>query len=162
VQDTGIGMDSADIAKAFQRFSQASIKTHVTYGGSGLGLYISKELAEKQGGEIGVMSIPGQGTTFGFYVKVRRWDSNDAILTSPINPKEHTEPGAQSLHVLLVEDNIVNQQVLGKQLRRAGCTVLVANHGREALHFLEERTFDAVLMDTEVRSYRTGNVFNIH
>jgi signal transduction histidine kinase len=162
VQDTGIGMESDDIAKAFQRFSQASIKTHVTYGGSGLGLYISKELAEKQGGEIGVVSIPGQGTTFGFYVKVRRWETDNAILMSTIKAKEHTEPTTQQLQVLLVEDNIVNQQVLSKQLRRAGCTVLVANHGREALQFLEETTFDAVLMDTEVRLSRTENTFTVH
>jgi signal transduction histidine kinase len=72
VQDSGIGLSNNAIAKIFKRFSQAHVKTHVTYGGSGLGLYISKELAEKQGGEIGVTSVPGKGTKFGFYVKARR------------------------------------------------------------------------------------------
>lgn len=162
VQDTGIGMDSDDIAKAFQRFSQASIKTHVTYGGSGLGLYISKELAEKQGGEIGVVSVPGQGTTFGFYVKVRRWDTENTKSLSITETKESTEPTTQQLHVLLVEDNIVNQQVLSKQLQREGCSVLVANHGREALQLLDEKNFDAVLMDTEVRLDRTQYTIDIH
>jgi signal transduction histidine kinase/PAS domain-containing protein len=151
VQDTGIGMDSNDIAKIFQRFSQANIKTHVTYGGSGLGLYISKELAEKQGGEIGVLSEPGQGATFGFYVKVRRVTTGHAIPTKLLRGKQDLRPTTQQLHILLVEDNIINQQVLGKQLRRVGCMVHVANHGLEALQILEEKTFDVVLMDSEVR-----------
>ncbi|KAF3037385.1 hypothetical protein E8E12_007989 [Didymella heteroderae] len=150
VQDTGIGMNSGDIANIFQRFSQANIKTYVTYGGSGLGLYISKELAEKQGGEIGVMSKPGQGATFGFYVKARRRDTEYTILTKSVKGKADTRSTTQQLHVLLVEDNIINQQVLSKQLRRAGCTVVVANNGLEALEILEDKTFDAVLMDSEM------------
>ncbi|KAF1933113.1 putative histidine kinase HHK15p [Didymella exigua CBS 183.55] len=149
VQDTGIGMDSGGIAKIFQRFSQANIKTHVTYGGSGLGLFISKELAEKQGGEIGVFSVPGLGTTFGFYIKVRRRTTEHVILTKP-SIEQGSKPTTQRLNVLLVEDNIINQQVLSKQLRQAGCVVEVANHGLEALQSLDEKTFDAVLMDSEV------------
>jgi CheY-like chemotaxis protein len=57
---------------------------------------------------------------------------------------------SQQLHVLLVEDNLINQQVLGKQLKKAGCHVSVANHGLEALESLEEKTFDIVLMDVEM------------
>lgn len=161
VQDTGIGMDSDDIAKIFQRFSQASLKTHVTYGGSGLGLYISKELAEKQGGEIGVSSAPGQGATFGFYVKVRRSEKKHSILTKSGRGIELPKLETHQLHLLLVEDNMINQQILSKQLRRAGCAVHVANHGLEALQILEEKIFDAVLMDSEVRIARSYSSYGI-
>lgn len=162
VQDSGIGLDSDAIARVFQRFAQANIKTHVTYGGSGLGLYISKELAEKQGGEVGVSSVPGQGATFGFYVKVRRRETEYALLSKPASGREAPKPITQQLHLLLVEDNMINQQVLSKQLRRAGCTVHIANHGLEALQILEEETFDAVLMDSEVRTSTRDESSQLH
>ena len=72
VQDTGRGLNDEEKKLLFQRFSQASPRTHVKYGGSGLGLFISRELTELQGGEIGVSSEPGKGSTFAFYVKCRR------------------------------------------------------------------------------------------
>ncbi|KAL5386424.1 hypothetical protein DPSP01_004149 [Paraphaeosphaeria sporulosa] len=150
VEDSGIGMTDDDIARLFKRFSQANIKTHVTYGGSGLGLYISKELAEKQGGEIGVTSVSGKGSKFGFYVKCRRREEEAPDTTKPINGTEHPTTVPQQLHILLVEDNLINQKVLSMQLRRGGCIVEVANHGIEALEYLEKSTFDAVLMDSEM------------
>ncbi|KAF2759413.1 hypothetical protein EJ05DRAFT_451688 [Pseudovirgaria hyperparasitica] len=151
VQDSGIGLNYNDISKIFGRFSQASLKTHVTYGGSGLGLYISKQLAEKQGGKIGVTSVPGQGSTFGFYVKGRRSEKQLLLPTAPKPITNGTkERLSRELRVLLVEDNLINQQVLSKQLRRSGFIVDVANHGLEALEVLEKSTFDVVLMDSEM------------
>ncbi|KAI8940293.1 hypothetical protein NX059_003994 [Plenodomus lindquistii] len=148
VQDSGIGLEENEIEKIFERFQQAHVKTHVQYGGSGLGLFISKELSEKQGGEIGVCSTPGRGSTFGFYVKTRRGAQHVTNLPKPIRHKD--EATLQQMQVLLVEDNVINQQVLGKQLRKAGCVVEVANHGLEALQILEQKTFDIVLMDCEM------------
>ncbi|KAK5751900.1 hypothetical protein LTS12_018006 [Elasticomyces elasticus] len=78
VQDTGLGLSEEQMDCLFQRFSQATSKTHVTYGGSGLGLYISRELAEKQGGGVGVASKPGEGSVFAFYIETRA-----------ANPPEH-------------------------------------------------------------------------
>lgn len=72
VQDTGRGLDEQEKKMLFLRFSQASPRTHVQYGGSGLGLFISRELTELQGGEIGVSSEAGVGSTFAFFVKARR------------------------------------------------------------------------------------------
>lgn len=72
VQDTGRGLSPEELKVLFQRFQQASPRTHVQYGGSGLGLFISRELTELQGGEIGVSSESGKGSTFAFYVKCRR------------------------------------------------------------------------------------------
>ncbi|KAF3002539.1 hypothetical protein E8E13_007158 [Curvularia kusanoi] len=152
VKDSGIGLDDAEIHRIFERFKQANVKTHVKYGGSGLGLFISKELTEKQGGEIGVSSIFGQGSTFGFYVKTRRAEHKPQSNGEDINTigVEKNREAQQPLRVLLVEDNLINQKVLGKQLKKAGCMVSVANHGLEALEILEKDVFDMVLMDLEM------------
>lgn len=150
VKDSGIGLKDKEIQTIFDRFKQANIKTHVKYGGSGLGLFISKELTEKQGGEIGVSSVHGQGSTFGFYVKTRRAERRPQTMRELFSEHGGDKKDQQALHVLLVEDNLINQKVLGKQLRKAGCVVSVANHGLEALHTLEKETFDVVLMDLEM------------
>lgn len=71
VQDTGPGVSSDEMERLFKRFSQANSRTHISYGGSGLGLYICRELAEKQGGGVGVASRPGEGSVFGFYIETR-------------------------------------------------------------------------------------------
>src|SRR2546423_7994872 len=160
VQDTGRGLTEAEKKLLFQRFSQASPRTHVTYGGSALGLFISRELVELQGGEIGVCSESGKGSTFAFYVKARRSsapakDYEESLLgyapgrkgspkslrapnirteaglnnASPSLEKVPSSSAFESLKILIVEDNIVNQRVLAKQLRRAGCIVYLANNG---------------------------------
>jgi hypothetical protein len=72
VKDTGRGLTVEEKKMLFMRFSQASPRTHIQYGGSGLGLFISRELTELQGGEIGVSSVAGEGSTFAFYVRARR------------------------------------------------------------------------------------------
>jgi len=74
VRDTGPGMSEQEISKLFQRFAQASPRTYKRYGGTGLGLFISRELAELHGGQIGLHSTPGEGSTFTFYIQARRID----------------------------------------------------------------------------------------
>jgi hypothetical protein len=194
VEDTGRGLSDEEKKLLFQRFSQASPRTHVQYGGSGLGLFISRELTELQGGEIGVSSESGKGSTFAFYIKCRRSNppedptENLPITTTSLtrvqsNAKEHVivEPTkvkdfgamhkktakdramAQRAHlkVLIVEDNLVNQKVLQRQLNNHGITTYVANHGGEALEKLKESQFwqangpgalelSVVLMDKEM------------
>ncbi|KAF2820431.1 hypothetical protein CC86DRAFT_471509 [Ophiobolus disseminans] len=150
VQDSGIGLQDKEIHNIFERFKQANVKTHVKYGGSGLGLFISKQLTEKQGGEIGVSSLPGEGSTFGFYVKTRRVEQRSQGIDDMSTQSRQKNPASQQLRVLLVEDNIINQLVLSKQLKKADCMVAVANHGLEALESLEKDSFDIVLMDLEM------------
>lgn len=179
IQDTGPGLEVHEIDRLFHRFSQATSKTHITYGGSGLGLYICRELTEKQGGEIGVSSKPKEGTEFAFYIKARRAEppteerqsidptaqSTTTIRVSPILRSQSAsvavvEETTHKLNVLLVEDNLVNQKVLQKQLMRAHCNVHVANHGLEALEFLEKSNcwvnnedgtkVDCILLDWEM------------
>jgi len=173
VQDTGRGLSEDEKKLLFIRFSQASPRTHVQYGGSGLGLFISRELVELQGGEIGVASTAGEGSTFAFYIKARRSTAPKAELeqypgagarkpstgkhASPTNLRgpsqysQNTQASSASipqrptpkdaLKILIVEDNLVNQKVLSKQLRNMGCAVHVANHGGECLDRLRESTF---------------------
>lgn len=196
VQDTGKGLHEHERKLLFQRFSQTSPRTHVQYGGSGLGLFISRELTELQGGEIGVLSEAGVGSTFAFFVQSRRTGPPASALPttrtagrSPVPeasvfniqkqkalnplafsrlPNRAASPSSIGMkgkaisdevrHVLVVEDNLVNQKVLSKQLKGAGCIVSVANHGGEALDFLEKSHFckdggealNVVLMDLEV------------
>ncbi|KAF2263402.1 hypothetical protein CC78DRAFT_437780, partial [Lojkania enalia] len=179
VCDTGEGLTPEQMKSLFMRFSQATAKTYSKYGGSGLGLFISRELTELQGGRIGVHSVAGQGSTFAFYIKVRKYrpDCLEEDLVSDIPNHEvpsgvqpvkdsvsaslaYTEAAARDissttigfgnlttptlptdLHILLVEDNLINQKVTAVQLRKMGCTVHVANHGIDCLKFLEKSSF---------------------
>jgi CheY-like chemotaxis protein len=181
VKDSGIGVDSQQQFKIFERFKQANVKTHIFYGGSGLGLFVSKQLAERQGGEIGVRSTVGQGSMFIFYIRVRRVPKVQVAapvqhlpprplakptaaispLRSPQSESMKSKQPGNVIHVLLVEDNIVNQQVLKKQLQRHGCIVHTANHGAEALQQLrgmncysdrvkDGTPVDVILMDTQM------------
>lgn len=206
VEDTGRGLTEDEMKLLFHRFSQASPKTYGEYGGSGLGLFISREITEQHGGQIGVASQPGKGSTFTFYMKGRRCISEspdsapgspiDALRTAPLRRlssqklqlptisgcAESTPPIAQTvapahlvdvnsktpyqdLKVLIVEvsmrtppynlpanttpllsqDNPINQKVLAQQLRLAGCTTYLANHGLEALATLARSTFSSAL-----------------
>ena len=126
------------------------------YGGSGLGLFISRELTETQGGEIGVLSQPGKGTTFAFYVKGRRAEPPDDPASGMLQSRTSRSPRGQTreaeeqedaqsdegsrgkdrLTILLCEDNIVNSKVMKQQLQKQGCEVHVATHGMEALDLL--------------------------
>ena len=185
VQDTGRGLSEAETKLLFLRFSQASPRTHVQYGGSGLGLFISRELVELQGGEIGVSSKAGEGSTFAFYVKAQKSTapretidpppvtgiressfgkqppSPASIKAPPQPPAPEKRKAKEALRILIVEDNLVNQRVLQKQLRNLGYVVHVANHGGECLDRLRESTFWAghehrgldlsvILMDLEM------------
>ena len=185
VQDTGRGLSADETKLLFLRFSQASPRTHVQYGGSGLGLFISRELVELQGGEIGVSSKAGEGSTFAFYVKARRsatpTDLKDQLpvagirrialgkyptisapsTAAPQAPTLERPRVEEPLTILIVEDNLVNQRVLQKQLRNLGCIVHVANHGGECLDRLRDSTFwigheshgldlSVILMDLEM------------
>lgn len=182
VQDTGRGLSPEEKKMLFMRFSQASPRTHVQYGGSGLGLFISRELTELQGGEVGVESEAGKGSIFAFYVAARRStapadDTGIGLVHRASDAKGKKEPTAMTSkedkqgkvitapaalmqkRVLIVEDNLVNQKVLQKQLKNLGTEVHLANHGGEALEKLLQSTYcseggtlqlGVVLMDQEM------------
>lgn len=114
----------------------------------------SKQIAEKHGGEIGVRSTLGVGSSFVFYILVRRAPLERILPVRASSSQDAVtvvKPGTE-IRVLLVEDNLVNQQLLRKQLVRAGCIVHVANHGAEALEILKplNTDIDVILMDTQM------------
>lgn len=146
VSDTGCGFDEEQKSRIFERFSQASPRTHSKYGGSGLGLFISREMIELQGGEIGVCSKLGQGATFAFYISARtavaptlRRASSTTIGGGGGRSSTRTllDKDREKFCILVVEDNLVNQKVLRMQLQRLGHEVFVVGHGGEALEFLK-------------------------
>jgi CheY-like chemotaxis protein len=120
--------------------------THVKYGGSGLGLYISKSLSGLQGGAIGVNSEPYVGSTFAFFVGSRVAPVPANVSSRNEERFAHTrlvdeELRAARLNILIVEDNLVNQKVLRKELEKAGCRCDVAGNGVEALDWLRKSVY---------------------
>ncbi|MGO4377326.1 CHASE domain-containing protein [Pseudoduganella sp. RAF19] len=149
VQDNGIGMTPAQVQMLFQSFHQADTSTTRKYGGTGLGLVISKQLAELMGGTVGVESEPGHGSTFWFTARLQKGTHLlQATDTSAIQPDVLASIHGAS--ILLVEDNIFSQQVGQELLEDSGATVVVANNGKEAIDLLLKEHFDCVLMDVQM------------
>jgi len=131
VRDSGIGMDASQVDRLFQSFSQADTSMSRRYGGSGLGLTISKRLVELMGGRIWVESLPGQGSTFHFTVRLSAPD------TAAI-PALHDASALQGVRALVVDDNPAASELLSKMLQQLGLVVEVANSGETALERLRD------------------------
>jgi signal transduction histidine kinase/HPt (histidine-containing phosphotransfer) domain-containing protein/ActR/RegA family two-component response regulator len=160
VSDQGIGLSEAEMARLFVSFQQADTSTTREYGGTGLGLAICKELAQLMGGEVGVESQLGVGSTFWF---TARLGVSRQVVPALIN--EISDAAAELLasaqtsavmaalkrsRILLAEDNSFNQQIAREMLEDAGATVCLANNGVEALELLRRAEFDCVLMDLQM------------
>ncbi|MHC1744399.1 MAG: PAS domain S-box protein [Syntrophobacteraceae bacterium] len=157
VRDTGIGMTTAQMDKLFRPFTQADASTTRRFGGSGLGLSISKHLVELMDGTIQVTSEPGRGSTFSFSVVLGTVPQGSACEASDVHacpcPGSTQPRGLSSLEgvrVLVAEDNEVNQFVARAILQNAGLVVSMVGNGREALEFLVREEFDLVLMDVQM------------
>jgi len=149
VQDTGIGMTPEQMAQLFQRFAQADSSTTRRFGGSGLGLVISKHLVELMGGSIHAESAPGRGSTFWFEVPLGDPTPAAAAATAP--PAVDSFPvRPRPARVLAVEDNAVNCLVVQTMLERLGMTVTLANDGAQALAVFLTHDVDLVLMDCQM------------
>ncbi len=155
VKDTGIGISESQRSALFTPFTQASVSTTRRFGGTGLGLSICKRLVERMGGEIGVESEEGRGSTFWFTARFGKGAEGASEFRAPESPQtvppfDPGKPLGRSARILLVEDNRVNQIVAVKTLERLGCRIEVAASGIEALRALRCERFDLVFMDVEM------------
>ena len=143
VSDTGIGISDEDRNKLFKSFSQVDGTITRKYGGTGLGLVISKQLVEMMGGTIWVESEKGKGSHFCFNVKFNKSDkpNHNRAPSLPINKS------IKSMKILLAEDDKVSQFVISRMLREKGHVVDIANNGMEALKLHGLREYDSILMD---------------
>ncbi len=154
VRDTGIGIDPAQQARLFSPFTQADASTTRKYGGTGLGLAIARKLVRLMGGDIGVASEPGRGSTFWFTIVV---DAATAPFAPAAARVEDALPEPElasmpplSARVLVAEDNAVNLEVALAMLGSMGIVAEVARDGLEALERVATRDYDLVLMDCQM------------
>ena len=150
--DTGIGISPQQMARLFEAFEQADASTTRRFGGSGLGLRISRRLAEMLGGEIHARSEPGRGSTFTFTLPVGDLSHVPMMVPgqradeAPLPQAEPTSLALQDLRVLLAEDGVDNQRLISHILRRAGARVSVVENGRQLLEsLLQDGRLDAPL-----------------
>jgi signal transduction histidine kinase/CheY-like chemotaxis protein len=140
VADTGVGMDAATMSRLFQRFSQGDESTSRRHGGTGLGLEISRQLAQLMGGDIDVASVPGRGSRFELRLPLRRCDE-------PAPPPAPQPRAAGRLQLLVAEDNEVNREVLAAMIDHLGHDARFAPDGHAAVQAIVDARFDLVLMD---------------
>ena len=152
VRDTGIGIAVEDQQRLFQRFEQADASTTRQHAGTGLGLVIARHLAQMMGGEVGLESRLGVGSTFWFTARLR------PSLTTQQNSNRSRIPAAcqrlldhySGSRVLLVEDNVINPEVARALLEQAGLRVDIANNGLEAVAMAKETAYQLILMDIQM------------
>ncbi len=157
LEDTGIGISEEQQQHLFQPFTQADGSISRRFGGTGLGLVISRKLAQMMGSDIQCHSVPGEGSQFWFDMPFGL--IKQAVLPPPHTPIRKkitldqlraTAKGLADARVLLVEDNPLNQQVANEFLRTAGFKVTTAQDGQQALDLLAQQDFDVVLMDIQM------------
>jgi len=180
VKDSGPGLKPDDLTVLFQRFQQGS-NSHDVFGGSGLGLFVSRKLCDLMNGRIDVDSIYGKGATFRFFIQASNspmgpdsreisdnsMKNENTTKTSPSRSNSvefavASEGRPSAPHILITEDNLINQTVLNRQLKGAGFSTTLASHGQQAIDRIRalasaaaadktsRRLFDAILMDCEM------------
>jgi len=175
VADSGIGIPAAKQEAIFDAFSQADSSTTRRYGGTGLGLSIARQLCHLMGGEIGVESAVGQGSTFWFTAVLDKQteaaglphggarieasssglpqsDGDSRVVSAAQREFKDAlcRTGRQSIRILLVEDNPANLRVIQALLEATGCTVTAARNGLEAVSICRTAAFDVILMDCQM------------
>ena len=146
VEDTGIGIARDTLDRLFQKFVQADSSISRRFGGTGLGLAISRELTELMGGHLTVQSQVGKGSVFRIELPLAA-----AIGQTPaVVEQSEPEPAVRPLHILVADDNAINQRLMTALLTGAGHSVTVAENGRKAVEAVMREQFDIVLMDIQM------------
>ena len=152
VQDTGIGISAEDKERLFTAFEQADGSMTRKYGGTGLGLAISKRLAHLMGGEIGVQSQLGSGSTFWFTARIET--ANEIVAPAQAKNAKSAEERMRTehanAHILLAEDEPINQEVARGVLEDVGLVVDLAEDGNEAVALAKQNRYALILMDMQM------------
>jgi len=150
VKDSGIGLSVEQISHLFNAFQQAEAATTRNYGGTGLGLYLAKMLAQKLGGDISVSSQIGLGSEFNVSIKA---NADQQTMTHQMPQLDYVSlaqnPQVPTLigKVLYAEDNIENQKLIARLITETGAEVTVVNNGKEAIDAVMTESYDLILMD---------------
>jgi signal transduction histidine kinase/CheY-like chemotaxis protein len=148
VEDTGIGIAEDHHSSIFEPFFQCDSSSTRRYGGAGLGLAITKQLALLLSGDVSVTSIPGKGSCFRLTVPLRRVDPLDG--RDEVTPPELAAADGRRVTVLVVEDNDLNARVMTSLIKKLGHAVLRVSSGAEALRTFPTQSFDLVLLDLQM------------
>lgn len=151
VEDTGVGIAPEAVQRLFSDFEQADNSTTRKYGGTGLGLAITRKLAHLMGGEVGVSSVPGVGSTFWFTARLGKTETTAAAAAAIWDDAErtlrHVHRGAR---ILLAEDEPINREVTQMLLEDIGLQIDLALDGAEALRLAQHHDYDLILMDMQM------------
>jgi len=151
VEDKGIGIPPETLSRLFSAFEQADNSSTRKYGGTGLGLVITRRLAELMGGEVGVESVSGIGSTFWFTAYLNKKEHSEKLASATtIDAETQILSNYQGSLILLVDDESVNLEVARLFLEDAGLVVETARDGEEALKLVREMNFALILMDVQM------------
>jgi signal transduction histidine kinase/DNA-binding NarL/FixJ family response regulator len=150
IQDSGIGIPEDKQSVIFDDFVQASDDTTRKYGGTGLGLSIVKKLVTLQKGKIALQSSPGIGSTFTVHLTFEKVNIKESVSSAAIPSLSDFAEKLRGTTVLVAEDNTLNQALVKKILEKAGCQMDIASNGLEAIHYLQNKVYDVVLMDVQM------------
>ncbi|MDQ6531434.1 ATP-binding protein [Flavobacterium sp. LHD-85] len=144
IKDTGIGIPKDKLETIFERFTQGEESTTRTFGGTGLGLNIVKQLVELQKGEVHVKSTLNRGSEFFFILSYKKSDSEEAAV------KTVSKNDLGNLKILLCEDNVLNQKLAKSVINNFGFDLDIAQNGEEGIELLSQNKYDLVLMDLQM------------
>jgi len=153
IKDSGIGISQENQKLLFTKFTQLDNSTTKSFAGTGLGLSISKQLVSLLGGEIGVKSNPGEGSTFWFTFNAdfpNKSEIDDFEKDKNNNVDNNIAVNLNNFNVLIVDDNLINREVASKILLKAGCNVKSVSSGLEAIQEIKVNFFDIVFMDIQM------------
>jgi len=150
VKDTGIGLTAIDQEKLFKSFSQADGSTTRKYGGTGLGLVISKQLVELMGGKIWIESKKDIGSSFIFEVNLEQGSNTDKqVVQTTVNIQDEI-CSLKGSNILLAEDSRTNQQLILGLLEDSGINIDIANNGQEAVELFKNKNYELIIMDLQM------------